>query len=246
MSSNRLITILNEKAEIRRALDSMKKDIHVHKLALEKTIMKIHTHLDALGFERPTALPAAWIHKAMSSQSIVVGLDALAPVLDTCNRMQKSEDRRRPISRRLHLEDRKNKSIDISRWVEALAAPNMIADPRIAHPDPDADSEAETTWNPRVCYTDLPGLCSRQEWLSWVSKAWGNYSSLKAQGKKLKQTLTNTIAAYNSLVYKDVWNDTAFTPSTMQILDDMGKEMSVCRKLRSRVHELLPAFEWCD
>ena len=229
----------------------MEEDIRVHKLALEETIKQLYTHLDTLGFERPTT-PAAWIHKAISSQSVLVGLDALAPVLDTCNRMQNSEDRRRPISRQLHLEGKKNKSTDISRWVEStVTAPNITADSRIAHPDPDVDSEAETAWNPRVCYTDLSVPCSRQEWLSWVSKAWEDYSSRKAQEKKLKETHEHIIATYNILASNGVLGDSALIPKkyatdiSKQRLDDMGKELSACRKLRSRIHELLPAFEWC-
>ena len=233
----------------------MEKDIHVHKRALEGTITQLYTHLDALGFKRPTAPPAAWINEAVSKhQSVVVGLDALAPVLDTCDRMQKSPDRRRPISRQLHLEGKKNKSANVSHWAETLdlTAPNMTVDPRIAHPDPDVDSEAETTWNPRVTYTDLLAPCNRQEWLSWVSKAWGDYSFLKAQERKLKETLTNTVATFNCLVSKGILNDSAFTPSkyaadfNRQALSDMGEEMSDCRKLRSRVHGMLPAFEWCN
>jgi len=245
--------------EMRRAFrlsrEALEKDIHAHKLTLEEAIMKFHTHLDALGFQRSrsTAPPATWIQEAVSGrQSVVVGLEALAPVLDTCNQMQKGPDRRQSLSRKLHLEGKKNKSVNVSCWLETLVTPGVTADPRIAHPDPDDDSEAEAIWNPRICYTDLSVPCSRQEWLRWVSKAWGHYCSLKAQEAKLKQDLKSTIVAYEDLISGGILNDAAFTPRkygaefNRQVLNDMDEEMSICRKLRSRFHEILPAFEWCD
>ncbi|RPB25125.1 hypothetical protein L211DRAFT_876952 [Terfezia boudieri ATCC MYA-4762] len=244
MQSDREVTSLYQTVEITRA------DIHAHKLALERTIRKIPTQLDAFGFKRPNVPSPAWLHEAIPSQSVVLGLETLAPVLDTCNQMQKSEDRRRPVSRELHLKDKGKKSEDTKLWVLGTSeASNMTADQRLVHPDPDGDSEAETTWNHRIYYEDLPKSCNRGEWLAWGSKAWNDYSSLKAEEKELQQTLEDIVADYNSLVSNGILNNYTLNPSEYgtrfkQKLDDMSKEMSDCRKLRSRVHELLPAFEW--
>ncbi|KAF8433161.1 hypothetical protein BGX38DRAFT_1223231 [Terfezia claveryi] len=252
MQSGRAVTIPIQTVEgqMQRTFDSIGADIHAHNLALERIITRIPIQLDAFGFKKSNVPSPAWLHEAMPSQSVVVGLDTLAPVLDTCNRMQEREGRRRPVSRELHIKDKGKKSENVKSWVLGTPeAPNMTADPRLVHPDPDGDSEAETTWNYRIRYADLPKSCNKLEWLSWVSKSWEDYSSLKAQEKTLMQTLTDIIATYNSLVSEGLLSHSTLTHSDYatnlkQRLDDMSKDMSFCRKLRSRVHESLPAFEW--
>ncbi|KAF8435235.1 hypothetical protein BGX38DRAFT_1145721 [Terfezia claveryi] len=88
-----------------------------------------------------------------------------------------------------------------------LAALNIPTGPQIPYPDPDEDSGAETNRNPRICLDDHPASCTRHEWRSWVSMVWGEYSSLKAIEKILKQTLRMTIVTYTDLEAKHVLND---------------------------------------
>ncbi|KAF8419076.1 hypothetical protein EV426DRAFT_712578 [Tirmania nivea] len=241
--SDELITILSHKnmrRDFRLARERMELDIHAHKQALKKAITQLHTHLDALGYQRPAAPPASWIREAIGRpQAVVVGLDTLPLVLGGSA----------PMSRELRHECKKNKSATIKRWVESQNAANVASDPRIAYPDPEGDSEAETVWNQRVCYTDLSPACSRPEWVSWVSEVWSNYSLLKKDELEMKKTHKNINSSYNSLVSKGVLNDSTLTPGKYTVkfnktqLAEIDAEMRICRQLRSRYHELLPTFE---
>jgi len=213
----------------------MADDIGTHKLALEHTIMQVRIQLDALGLRKPSLHPVGWVHEAVSKKRPgIIGVDAIPPF--------QKRDSESPTYKQSDL-------ADVNRWVEALEAPDMTTDPRIAFPDPVDDSEAETSGHPRVCYTDLSAPCSRQEWQSRVSKLWGEYIELRDQGQKLKQALGDTIATCIGLVAEDVLNDADLTPSKYtaklneQILNDMSEELRVCRKLQSSHHQLLPAFE---
>ncbi|RPB18912.1 hypothetical protein L211DRAFT_853676 [Terfezia boudieri ATCC MYA-4762] len=133
-----------------------------------------------------------------------------------------------------------------------LAGQNIPPEPPIPYPDPDEDSGSESNPIPRICYTDHSVSCTRHEWLSWVSKFWGEYSSLKATEKTLQESLRKTIITYTDLEAKHLLNDAGQVPKkyrakfNKEILDKLGGEMIICRKLRSILHKLLPAFEWCD
>lgn len=236
--------------EFRLVREALEKDIQAHKKTLEEVICQLNVHSNSLGFKKTTEIPASWVQEALNSgpQSVLIGLRTLAPVLDFHN---EQTNHGRLTSRKQRSLSRAKRQAEVSEWVSTTDAEFSTVDVRLSHPDPDDDSEAETAWNPRVKYEDLnKSFCDRKEWLIWINHVWEKYSSLKIREKSLKNTLTNITATCNTLIRQEILNDSALTPQkytilvSQQALYNAESMLKECRKLRSRIFELLPAFEW--
>lgn len=240
----------------RVALESITGLIDDHKVSLEKTIVEIRMHLDSLGIRRGIDIPATLIKESRENpESQLLGIKQLSFLLNV--RKERNAENPKEAERE-KLKDRERKQAVVSAWVDRTSielpeTPNRAApDPRLAHPDPDEDSNPGEVWTPRFTYDDVKdkGKSTKKDWVRWSTGMWSKYTFFKKHDEKLGENLTCLLTWFDQLTKRKALNDDVLTPkkytgdfnrNALNAVESVYKE---CRELRSKLHEALPAFEW--